>query len=77
MKARGYPASDFDQRAADVSVDHPQMVQNYRQAHQIAERNERGEANTEDLRQAVVHYRSLFDELLETEEVPAEVGAHR
>lgn len=68
MKARGYPTSDFDQRAADVSVDHPEMVQNYRQAHQIAQANERGDANTEDLRQAVVHYRALFVDLLETEE---------
>jgi hypothetical protein len=72
MQARGYPTSDFDQRAADVSVDHPQMVQNYRQAHTIAEANERGDASTEDLRQAVVHYRSLFDDLLETEDAKAE-----
>ena len=77
MKARGYPASDFDQRAADVSVDHPEMVQNYRQAHQIAQANERGDANTEDLRQAVVYYRALFIDLLEAEEAPAETASRR
>jgi hypothetical protein len=72
MQARGYPMSDFDQRAADVSVDHPEVVQNYRRAHQIAQSNEREEASTEDLRQAVVHYRSLFVDLLETEDAKAE-----
>lgn len=71
VQARGYPMSDFDQRAADVSVDDPEVVQNYRSAHGIAQANEQGEANTEDLRQAVFHYRSLFVELLETEEEPA------
>ncbi|HLZ68657.1 MAG TPA: hypothetical protein VKV26_01990 [Dehalococcoidia bacterium] len=64
MTARGYPVGDFDQRAADVSVDHANVVRDYRQAHAISERNERGEATTEDLRQAMVHYRSLFDDLL-------------
>jgi hypothetical protein len=72
MQARGYPMSDFDQRAADISVDHPQVVQNYRSAHRISEANDRGEADTEDLRQAFVHYRSLFIELLETEQEPVE-----
>ena len=72
MKARGYPVADFDQRAADISVDHPEIVQNYRSAHRISEANDRGEANTEDLRQAFVHYRSLFIELLETEQEPVE-----
>ena len=71
MKARGYPVADFDQRAADISVDHPEVVQNYRQAHQISEANDRGEASTEDLRQAFVYYRSLFEDLLETEKAPA------
>jgi hypothetical protein len=70
MEKRGYEVGDFDQQSADVSVGHPQMVQNYRTAHEISERNDRGEANTEDLRQAMVQYRSLFDELLE--EQPAE-----
>ncbi|HZQ35190.1 MAG TPA: hypothetical protein VFD32_04605 [Dehalococcoidia bacterium] len=64
MAARGYPVGDFDQRAADVSVDHPSVVRDYRQAHTVSLRNERGEATTEDLRQAMVHYRSLFDDLL-------------
>jgi hypothetical protein len=65
MRERGYPVEDFEQRAADVSVDHPQVVDDYRAAHAIAAANERSEASTEDLRQALVHYRSLFEELLE------------
>lgn len=64
MATRGYPMSDFDQRAADLSVDHPHVVDNYRLAHNISLRHRRGEASTEDLRQAMIHYRSLFDELL-------------
>ena len=68
MQARGYPVGDFDQRAADVSVDHPNVVTNYRAAHDIAARNNSGNATTEDLRQALVHYRSLFEELLEPTE---------
>ncbi len=63
MKARGYPVSDFDQRAADISVDHPQVVVNYRLAHEIVERFGKGETSTEDLRAAMIHYRSLFEEL--------------
>lgn len=69
MKARGYPVSDFEQRVADVSVDHPHVIENYRVAAEIAERHRRGEATTEDLRQAMVYYRRLFDDLLETMEV--------
>ena len=65
MKARGYPMSDFERRAEDLSVDHGGVVRNYRAAHAIALRLERGEASTEDLRQALVYYRDLFDELLE------------
>jgi hypothetical protein len=65
MRDRGYPVDDFDQRAADISVDHPQVVDDYRAAHAIAAANDRSEASTEDLRQALVHYRSLFEELLE------------
>jgi hypothetical protein len=65
MQARGYPTTDFTQRAADISVDHPVVVDNYRSAHDIAERRSRGQASTEDLRQAMVHYRALFTELLE------------
>ena len=65
MQARGYPTTDFTQRAADISVDHPVVVENYRSAHEIAERRRRGQASTEDLRQAMVHYRALFSELVE------------
>lgn len=64
MGARGYPIADFDQRAADLSVDHPQVVQNYRAARDISIRHRKGQASTEDLRQAMIYYRSLFDELL-------------
>jgi hypothetical protein len=65
MQARGYPVADFEQRAADISVDYPIVVENYRVAHDIALRHSRGEASTEDLRKAMVHYRSLFEELLQ------------
>jgi len=68
MNDRGYPMDDFDRRAADVSVDHPQVVERYRSAHGIARKNEDGEATTEDLRQAMQHYRALFEELLEPAE---------
>ena len=68
MKTRGYPVSDFDQRAADISVDHPKVVENYRSAHDIALRLEKHNATTEDLRAAMIHYRSLFEELVQ---VPA------
>jgi hypothetical protein len=68
MQARGYPVGDFDQRAADVSVDHPIVVENYRAARAIAIANQRGDVSTEDLRQAIVHYRALFEDLLETRE---------
>jgi len=64
MRAEGYPMSDFAQRAADLSVDHPNVVQNYRAAHEIAVRHREGRANTEDLRQAMIYYRSLFEDLL-------------
>jgi len=66
MLARRYPVGEFEQRTADISVDHPNVVNNYRAAHEIAQRNKSGKATTEDLRQAMVHYRSLFEELLET-----------
>lgn len=66
MVARGYPTGDFEQRAADISVDHPAVVSNYRAAREIAQKNEAGKATTEDLRQAMVHYRGLFQELLQT-----------
>lgn len=68
MRERGYPMEDFERRAGDVSVDHPQVVDDYRAAHAISARTEDGETSTEDLRQAMVHYRSLFDALLVGEE---------
>jgi hypothetical protein len=68
MRDRGYPMNDFEQRAADISPDHPEVVENYRAAHGIAQRSETGEATTEDLRQAMVHYRTLFNDLLGTDE---------
>jgi hypothetical protein len=64
MRDRGYPVDDFDTRAEAISVDHPHVVENYRAAHGVWAANERGEATTEDLRQSLVHYRSLFEELL-------------
>lgn len=65
MTKRGYPMSDFERQAADISVDHPAVVENYRAAHAIGVLNERGEASTEQLRKALVYYRDLFAELLE------------
>jgi len=76
MGTRGYPVGDFEQRAADVSVKHPRVVEHYRAAHQIAMRNERGDADTEELRQALMHYRSLFEDLLEVNE-PAHTEVRR
>jgi hypothetical protein len=64
MSTRGYPVSDFEQRAADISVDYPLVLENYRSAHEIAIRQTRGQASTEELRQAMIHYRTLFDELV-------------
>lgn len=64
MEAKGYPIKDFDQVAADLSVDHPGVVQHFRTAHDIARRHERGQGNTEDLRNAMINYRALFDELV-------------
>jgi hypothetical protein len=71
MQARGYPMGDFERRAADVSVDHPRTVSDYRTAHEIAQRQQRGEASTEDLRSAMLCYRSLFDDLLQKASVPS------
>ena len=65
MKTRGYPVSDFDQRAADISVVYPRVVENYRSAHEIALRLRKDQASTEDLRKAMIHYRSLFEELVQ------------
>jgi hypothetical protein len=66
MRARGYPADGFEQRAEDLSVDHPEVVQHYRAARALSDANRNERANTEDLRQAVVHYRALFADLLQT-----------
>ncbi len=66
LAKRGYPVADFELRAADISVDHPVVVSNYRSAQRIVSMDQRGEASTEDLRKAVVHFRALFDELLDT-----------
>jgi FtsZ-interacting cell division protein ZipA len=74
MAERGYPVSDFDAQADLVSVDHPDVVQNYRVAHGIHERAQRHEASTEDLREAMLRYRSLFEELLRGADAAAPVG---
>jgi hypothetical protein len=65
MRERGYPMDEFDQRAADISVDHPEVVGDYRSGHDISVRSANGQAETEDLRQAMVHYRALFERLVE------------
>ena len=70
MTARGYPVGEFDQRVEDISVDHPDVVMNYRAAREIAVHHSQGHADTEDLRQAMVHYRALFRDLLAGVEVP-------
>jgi hypothetical protein len=64
MATRGYPVSEFEQRAADISVAYPSVLENYRAAHEIAVRQTHGQASTEELRQAMIHYRTLFDELV-------------
>jgi hypothetical protein len=66
MLTRGYPIGDFEQQVADISVDHPDVVMNYRAARDIADEHARGRASTEDLRQAMVHYRALFRDLLDS-----------
>jgi len=76
MRTRGYPVSDFDQRAADLSVHHARVVDNYRAARDIARRHRRGDATTEDLRRGLVYYRGLFEDLLEDREHGA-VAAER
>jgi hypothetical protein len=78
MAKRGYPMTDFEHQAADISVDHPALVENYRAAHAIGVLNERGEASTEQLRKALVYYRDLFAELLEVRESrPPTTPEHR
>lgn len=78
MKTRGYPVGDFEQRVDDISVDHPRVVEHYLAAHRIAMANEHGTAQTEDLRQAMIHYRALFENLLEVlDEPPRRMEAGR
>ena len=74
MNAEGYPVADFEQRAADISVDHPLLVSNYRVAHDITVRERGGAASTEELRKAIVHYRFLFEQLIESEQEGREVA---
>ncbi len=76
MVTRGYPVSTFEQRAADISVGHPLVMENYRRAHEIALRQMRGQTNTEELRQAMVHYRSLFEELISEPAAPLARAAY-
>ena len=68
MQERGYPTKDFERRVADISIDHPDVVEKYRNAHGIAQATERGEASTEDMRHSVRHYRALFAQLLEVDD---------
>jgi hypothetical protein len=75
MSAMGYPTGDFGQRSADVSVDHANVLENYRAAHAISMANDRAVASTEDLRQAMVHYRTLFDDLLAYDPAPTSTDA--
>ena len=69
MKERGYPVDDFEQRSADLSVDHPTLVSDYRDAHSTSEQAASGDASTEDMRQAMQKYRSLFEELLDRDPI--------
>jgi hypothetical protein len=75
MTTRGYPVTDFEQQAADVSVDHPLVIENYRKAHEIALHQTKGQASTEDLRQAMIHYRTLFEDLTGKPELARETVA--
>jgi hypothetical protein len=78
MRDRGYPVDDFEQRAADISVEHPDLVEKYRTANGISRASERGEASTDELRHSVRHYRALFVELLEVDdEADADQASHR
>jgi hypothetical protein len=74
MNQRGYPLGDFEQQSADLSVDHPRVIENYRLAHAIADQQRRGQASTEDLREAIIQYRALYEELLGVQPlIPSEV----
>jgi hypothetical protein len=74
MSAEGYPVLDFQQRTADISVEHPAVVEHYREGHQIALRHAQGRASTEDLRKAMIHYRTLFDDLVSQPELSRRTG---
>ncbi|MBA2961577.1 MULTISPECIES: hypothetical protein [Ramlibacter] len=76
MERRGYPMGDFERRAADISVHHAGVVEHYRAAHDISELDRRGAVDTEGMRQAVIHYRELFAELLQVEP-PRDEPRHR
>ena len=74
MSERGYPTGDYDERLVNLSVEHARTLNHYRDAHEISQRNQNGQASTEDLRQALVHYRALFADLLGTDPVPSETA---
>ena len=74
MSERGYPTGDYDERLANLSVEHARTLDHYRRAHDISQRNQNGQAGTEDLRQALVHYRALFADLLGTDPVATETA---
>ena len=76
MQKRGYPMGDFESRAADISVHHAAVVDHYRAAHALTERDRRGEVDTEGMRQAVIHYRALFSELLEVDQPQPPAQSH-
>jgi hypothetical protein len=75
LEARGYPKDNFEQRAADISVTYPRVMENYRVAHDIAVRPGRVEASTEELRTAMIQYRTIFDELVQTQKLPERKSA--
>jgi hypothetical protein len=75
MLARGYPPSDFENRAVEISVDHATVVEHYRAGHEIAVRHSQRQGTTEDLRKGMIHYRALFDELMGEERVPQRARA--
>jgi len=75
MLARGYPVSDFENRAAEISVDHATVIADSRAGHEIAVRRSQGQATTEDLRKGMIHYRALFDELVGEEQIPLRARA--
>lgn len=77
MRERGYPVDDFDRRSADISVDHPDVVEDYRAAHAISLANDHGAASTEDLREAMVHYRSLFEQMIDVDGGTSSADAQR